>query len=119
VEANGQTADYVFDDGYQLMTLNEIEEFIHKNKHLPSIPSAAEMEHAGVDLARMNKLLLSKIEELTLHLIHKDKQLEILGSELAASLNVQKQREVMLQGQIDVLSKLEERIKILEAVVVH
>ena len=73
VEANGQTADFVFDSSYQLRDLQEVEAFIRENKHLPEIPSAKEMEANGVNLAEMNKLLLQKIEELTLYSIEQEK----------------------------------------------
>lgn len=67
--------DYVFADDYQQQTLPELEQFIKKNKHLPEVPSAKEVEQNGVALGEMNKILLKKIEELTLHLIEKDKTL--------------------------------------------
>lgn len=38
------------------------------------------------DLAAMNLLLLKKVEELTLHLIEKEKQLEKQGKVLAESI---------------------------------
>ncbi|PRY93816.1 hypothetical protein BY457_1216 [Marinilabilia salmonicolor] len=72
----GHTADFVFDDNYPLKDLNQVEAFIKEHKHLPDIPSAAEMDAAGVNLAEMNKLLLQKIEELTLYVIEQDSHLE-------------------------------------------
>lgn len=65
--------DYVFADDYQQYSLPELERYIKKNKHLPEVPSANEVEQNGVALGEMNKILLKKIEELTLHLIEKDK----------------------------------------------
>jgi hypothetical protein len=62
-------ADFVFDEDYYLRDLQEVESFIKENKHLPEIPSATEMEASGVNLAEMNKLLLMKVEELTLYMI--------------------------------------------------
>jgi hypothetical protein len=47
----------------------EVEQFITTNKHLPNVPSAAEVEIEGVDLGEMDKILLQKIEELTLYMI--------------------------------------------------
>jgi len=67
--------DYVFADDYQQQTLPELERYIKVNKHLPEVPSAKEVEQNGVALGEMNKILLKKIEELTLHLIEKDKVL--------------------------------------------
>ena len=74
--ANGNTADFVFEDNYHLKDLTEVEAFIKTNKHLPEIPSAAEMEEAGVNLAEMNKLLLMKVEELTLYSIQLEKEVK-------------------------------------------
>lgn len=71
-------SDYVFKKDYPMMPLSEIEAFIKKYNHLPEIPSAQKVEADGLELGEMNKLLLKKIEELTLHLIEKDKQLGIL-----------------------------------------
>ncbi|NQX38361.1 hypothetical protein SAMN05421820_101378 [Pedobacter steynii] len=67
--------DYVFDKDYQLPTLKEIEKHIQEKGHLPGIPSAKEVKENGIELGEMNAKLLQKIEELTLHLIEKDKQL--------------------------------------------
>lgn len=70
--------DYVFNDEYQLPSLAEIEKFIKANKHLPETPKADEVESKGVDLGEMNKILLKKIEELTLYMIDKDKRIQAL-----------------------------------------
>lgn len=69
VQVKAQTADFVFEPDYQLRSLDEVESFILDNKHLPDIPSAAAMEEDGVNLAEMNKLLLMKVEELTLYML--------------------------------------------------
>ncbi|WP_461630275.1 hypothetical protein [Labilibaculum euxinus] len=73
IKVEAQTADFVFEDDYQLRPLIEVEQFIHANKHLPDIPSAKEMKEDGVGLAEMNKLLLQKVEELTLYSIEMEK----------------------------------------------
>src|SRR5690554_1894243 len=73
-----QSADFVFEDSYNLRELNEVAEFIRNNRHLPDIPSAAAMEENGVNLAEMNKLLLQKIEELTLYLIRQQAEIDEL-----------------------------------------
>lgn len=69
-------ADFVFDEGYKLPGLSEVEGYIKTNKHLPDIPSAAEVEKEGLDVGEMNKKLLQKVEELTLYLIEQQKQIE-------------------------------------------
>jgi hypothetical protein len=67
--------DYVFDNNYNLKPLEEVAEFIQEHKHLPEIPSAAQVEENGVGLAEMNALLLKKVEELTLYIIEQNKQI--------------------------------------------
>ncbi|MDQ7949896.1 MAG: tail fiber protein [Pedobacter sp.] len=76
VDATG-LPDYVFEADYQLPSLRETEAFIKKNKHLPEVPSAATVEKNGLELGEMNKILLKKIEELTLHLIDKEKKMQL------------------------------------------
>ena len=76
VTATAGGADFVFEDTYKLPTLKTVEQFITKNKHLPEIASAKEMEENGIHLAEMNIKLLQKIEELTLYTIQQQKELE-------------------------------------------
>ena len=66
-------ADYVFSNDYKLKPLKEIESFIHKNKHLPNIPSAKEIKEHGLDLGEMQAKQMEKIEELTLYIIQQNK----------------------------------------------
>jgi hypothetical protein len=79
---NGNWPDFVFEDNYTLPSLMEVEQFITTNKHLPNVPSAEEVETEGIDLGEMDKILLQKIEELTLYTIEQQKQLELLKKEL-------------------------------------
>jgi hypothetical protein len=72
-------ADYVFDDGYKLLSLSELETYIKINKHLPEVPSDAEVKEKGVDLGAMNALLLKKVEELTLYVIELKKEINALN----------------------------------------
>ncbi len=73
-------ADFVFEDNYELPTLIEVENHIDKFGHLKDIPSAAIVESQGIDVGEMNKLLLQKIEELTLYVIELNKEVEELKS---------------------------------------
>ncbi|TCC87302.1 hypothetical protein EZ428_21615 [Pedobacter frigiditerrae] len=68
--------DYVFEADYNITSLTALEKYIRVNKHLPEMPTAKEVAVNGVELGEMNRLLLKKVEELTLHLIEKDKQLQ-------------------------------------------
>ena len=74
--------DYVFEPNYKLRSLEEIEKFIKSEKHLPEVPSSAEVEENGIALGEMNALLLKKIEELTLHLIELKKENDEIITEL-------------------------------------
>lgn len=71
-------ADFVFEKGYKLSTLEEVEKHIAANGHLKDIPSAKEVEAQGIELGEMNKLLLQKVEELTLYVIQLNKEVQTL-----------------------------------------
>ena len=71
-------ADYVFDENYNLKSLSEVENYVNEHKHLPGMPSAAEMDANGVSVSKMSNLLLEKVEELTLHMIKLEKENEAL-----------------------------------------
>jgi len=67
-------ADKVFDKNYKLQSLMDVENYVKENCHLPLIPSEKEVIEQGIDVSEMNKLLLQKIEELTLYLIEMKKE---------------------------------------------
>lgn len=75
-------SDYVFSKDYNLMSLSEVQAFIEKEQHLPNVPSADEVVEEGIDVAKMDALLLEKIEELTLYIIEQNKRIEALESTL-------------------------------------
>ena len=83
VKVNLSGADFVFEDSYKLMPLNELEKFVKQNKHLPEIAPAKEMQAKGSDLGGLSVQLLQKIEELTLHAIEQNKKLEQQNKEVA------------------------------------
>jgi len=75
VKLQADWPDYIFKKDYTLMPLGDLKTYIDKNHHLPEIPSAADVEKDGLNLGEMNKQLVKKVEELTLYLIEKDKEL--------------------------------------------
>lgn len=86
--------DYVFDDGYRLMPIKELADFINQNKHLPNIPSAKDIEdQGGHQVGETARLLLEKVEELTLYLIE------------------QNERIVELEGKVEAISKENVQLK--------
>ena len=75
-------ADFVFKPDYELMPLSEVEAFIKENNHLPDIPEEKAILENGMDVSEMNKLLLQKIEELTLYMIELKKENELIKAKL-------------------------------------
>ena len=76
INSGGTTVvpDYVFEDDYKLMPLDELNEFIEKNGHLPNVPSAAEVKQKGqVNMSKLQMTLLEKVEELTLYTLQQEK----------------------------------------------
>lgn len=71
-------ADFVFAKDYKLPHLFEVEKFIKLNKHLPDIPSAAEIQTNGLKVGEVQTKMMQKIEELTLYIIEMKKEIEAL-----------------------------------------
>jgi len=82
VEDSGDWPDYVFESDYDLMTLSQVDAYIKNEGHLPNIPAAKIVEEEGFDAGDMVKRLLEKIEELTLHTIKQQKQIDALIEEI-------------------------------------
>lgn len=78
IDLNSPLADYVFSSEYKLMPLFEVEKFVKLNRHLPEIPSAADVKENGLNMGEMQNKLLQKIEELTLYVIEQQKRIEQL-----------------------------------------
>ena len=95
--------DYVFAKEYKLKTLEEVEDFINKNSHLPEIPSAKEIEKSGLMLAEMNMSLLRKIEELTLYMIEQEKKNTVQSKEIESL----KKENLKFQSIMERIVKLE------------
>jgi len=77
-------ADYVFEDDYKLLSLEEVEQFINKSGHLPNVPSAETVQKTGIELGDIKKVQQEKIEELTLYIIDLNNQLQAIKEQLAA-----------------------------------
>lgn len=68
--------DYVFDEDYDLLSINTLEKYIYEKGHLPDIPSESDVLSEGYDMVEMDGLLLKKIEELTLYTIELNRLLK-------------------------------------------
>jgi hypothetical protein len=76
-------ADYVFEPEYKskMMSLEDIEAFTIKNKHLPNVPSTEEVQKNGLDMQETSRMFMEKIEELTLYMIEMNKEIKALKEE--------------------------------------
>ncbi len=99
---NTTGADFVFEPTYKLRPLSELETFIKANKHLPDIAPAKEMQENGVSAGEMQTKLLQKVEELTLYVIEKDKQIEIQNKKIA-------EQQLLLMDMIKRLEIIEKK----------
>ncbi|MFM2393075.1 MAG: hypothetical protein RLZZ546_1057, partial [Bacteroidota bacterium] len=95
VDLDADWPDYVFKQDYDLKSLEEVKAFIEKNGHLPNVPSAKEVKDNGILLGNMNKVLIEKIEELTLYILKQEEEM--------------KSEKLKIKNLEDRLLKLEER----------
>ncbi len=97
-------SDYVFDEKYSLMPLNQLQQYIKENNHLPNVPSAGEMTANGLNVAQSSVIFMEKIEELTLYILQIDERVKA-----QQALLEQQQETIRLQQQL--IQKLEEQVK--------
>ena len=83
VEISGWS-DFVFDENYELRTLEEVENYIVDNKRLTENPSEEEVTQNGINLGEMNAKLMEKIKKLTLYVIQQNKEIKKLQNEVSA-----------------------------------
>ncbi|MCF6170592.1 MAG: hypothetical protein L3J66_06410 [Bacteroidales bacterium] len=74
--------DYVFGKDYKLMPLKELDAFIETNGHLPNIPAAEEIKESGLEVGEMQRLMMEKIEELSLYIIQQQKEIDELKNQI-------------------------------------
>lgn len=112
--ANGSSfPDYVFEDEYRLMSLPDVERYIQANGHLPNVPSAREVAENGMNMTDVQKILMEKVEELTLHAI--DQHHAAVGNERiiqAQDARLEEQAQ-QLKTQGARLDALEKRLEML------
>ncbi|NND03602.1 MAG: hypothetical protein HKN91_12525 [Acidimicrobiia bacterium] len=86
IDSGGTTTvpDYVFEPDYPLMPLDRLASFLAREKHLPNVPSAAEIKARGsVNMSKMQMTLLEKVEELTLYTLAQQEEIAKLRADLA------------------------------------
>jgi hypothetical protein len=74
--------DYVFEEEYQLMTIDELDSYIQTNGKLPNMPSAEQVAQEGIAVGDLEVKLVEKVEELTLYIIELQKKYEALEKQL-------------------------------------
>ena len=70
--------DYVFEEDYTLMSLEDLQTYILREKHLPHMPGVENIKKDGLNLSQFQMKLLEKTEELTLYIIAEQEQIESL-----------------------------------------
>jgi hypothetical protein len=76
VQLEAAWPDYVFDEKYDLTSMDELEKSIKEDKHLPGMPSAKEIEEQkGFLVGDMQAKLLEKVEEQALYILQLKKEI--------------------------------------------
>jgi hypothetical protein len=83
------------------MSLPDIEKYVKLHKHLPEIPSAAEVAENGLNMGDMQNKLLQKVEELTLYTIEQNKKLEQQSTENAKQSIEIEQLKLLVKSMVD------------------
>ncbi len=112
VTVNTTGADFVFEPSYKLEPLSELKSYVEKNKHLPGIAPAAEMQKNGTEVGESQTKLLQKVEELTLYIILQDKKIteqegmiKAQKAEMVAKAMVQEARITEMEQKLQQLLK--------------
>ena len=100
--------DYVFEADYNLMSFKDLRNHIKTNKHLPNMPTANEIEKNGADLGELNRILVEKVEELTLYILELEERLSEVESE---ETSTNSEENALLEERINRLEALLEQMK--------
>jgi hypothetical protein len=101
VDTSIPAPDYVFEPTYKLPLLRDLKTYLDANHHLPEIPSAKEIEKDGLNLSEMNLKLLKKVEELTLYVIEKDKEIKDVKQSQQTQIEELKAQVTLIQKQVN------------------
>ena len=99
-------SDHVFDEEYDLMPLLALEDHIEATGHLPGVPSAEEVQRHGYRLHDMNRILLEKLEELTLHTIAHQKDIDAGQDAVSQQRQAMRALQAELAAQAEVIASL-------------
>jgi hypothetical protein len=102
----GVWPDNVFETGYSLRTIPELDHYIRENRHLPEVASADEVMKEGIELGSNQAILLKKIEELALYLIDEHKTILQLKQ---SNETLVKQNKTLARRQKQIIEQLMNR----------
>lgn len=80
--------DYVFNEDYTLLTLNELKDYVEEHRHLPGVPSEKELAENGYDIHEIQHVMMEKIEEMTRYIL-------ILQAEIDSLKSTTKTRDIV------------------------
>ena len=98
VQLNQHWGDFVFEDDYKPMPLEELKNYVNVNRHLPNMPKAAVLEEEGMEISDMIAKQMINIEELVLYTIEQEEKINNLETQLLEQ-----------QKQIDAIKALLEK----------
>ncbi|MES2772910.1 MAG: hypothetical protein V4722_01910 [Bacteroidota bacterium] len=82
VQSSAAWPDYVFEDDYNLPSLETVEAKVMAEKHLTGIPSAADVKaQQGIELGDMQRRMLEKIEEMYRYMFQMNKENKEISKE--------------------------------------
>jgi len=80
----GDWPDYVFEEGYHLLSLVELKDYLNANGHLPGIPSAADVdEKGGVELGDLQRRMLETVEQQALYILQLEDRMRAMEVQVA------------------------------------
>ena len=90
------------------MSFKDLRNHIKTNKHLPNMPTANEIEKNGADLGELNRILVEKVEELTLYILELEARLSEVESD---DTSTNSEENALLEERINRLEALLEQMK--------
>lgn len=110
-EQGSDWPDYVFEPGYELPNLQELERYVQTYRHLPGMPDGSQIKEEGQNLGDIQIKLLEKIEELTLHLIELEKRDREKARRIEELVDRDQQKTLEIQSLHAAFHQLKEKIK--------
>jgi len=101
--------DFVFEDNYDLMSLEEKIQYIKQYKHLPSLGSANDVQENGVKIQSTLKGLTQELEETLLYSVELNSKVNSLEDTTESLEEKNKLLQTMIQNLSERLVKLESK----------